>query len=99
MNDSEHKDIDVSLAELPVGAVNRQTILVFLRQLLEDEFCDKVLTNRMLGEKTLYSPQTRISFCGRVETGRKLAEAHRLGLAQSHHKQRNQLDMGKVDVF
>lgn len=81
VDNGEHEDVDVSLAELPVGAVNGQTVLLFLRQLLEDEFCDKVLTDRMFGEKPLYSPQTRIGFGRRVETGGKLAEAHRSGLA------------------
>ena len=42
---------------------------------------------RMFGEKPLYSPQIRVGFGRRVETGGKLAEAHRSGLAQGRHKQ------------
>ena len=81
VDDSEHEDVDVSLAELPVGAVDCQAVLLLPGQLLKDKFRDKVLTNRMFGEKPLYSPQTRIGFCRRVETGGKFAEAHRPGLA------------------
>ena len=99
VDDGEHEDVDVGFAELPVGAVDCQAVLLLPGQLLEDKFSHKILTDWMFGEKSLYSPQTRVGFGGRVETGWKFAETHRSGLAQSHHKQWNQLDVGKIDVF
>lgn len=66
---------------------------------LEKIFRHKVLTDRMFRKKSLDSPQTRIGFRWRVKTGRQLAETHRFCLAQSRHKQRNELDMDEVDIF
>ena len=71
----------------------------FLRQQAENEFCNKVLIERMFCKKSLDSLQTRIGFRWRVESSGQKAKAHRFDCAKSHDKKRNELDVGKIDVF
>lgn len=45
VDDGEHEDVDVGFAELPVGAVDCQAVLLLPGQLLEDKFSHKILTD------------------------------------------------------
>jgi len=70
VDNGEHEDVDVGIAEFPVCSVNGQPVFLLLRKHLENESGDKVLADGMFRKKPLYSPQTRLRFGGRVETGR-----------------------------
>ena len=48
---------------------------------------------------SLDSLQTRIGFRWRVESSGQKAKAHRFDCVKSHDKKRNELDVGKIDVF
>ena len=99
VSDTEHKDIYIEPAELPVGAVHAQHQVLFDGKKAENHSCDKIKVKDISRKESLYPSHIGIpaDFCGHEAS--QFMEAHCLGYDKCMKQKRHKLYSGKVDTI
>ena len=96
---AQHKNVNVKLAEFPVGAVHAQDKAGLYRQEAEYHLGDKVKVKNELRKETLQPSHVGTAFNIGRHAGRKFMKAHGLNHAEGMNHERHQFDAGKVDTI
>ena len=99
VSDTEHKDIYIEPAELPVGAVHAQHQVLFDGKKAENHSCYKIKVKDISRKESLYPSHIGIpaDFCGHEAS--KFMKAHCLGYDKGMKQKRHKLYAGKVDII